>query len=87
MVRFDTVTGVIPVDDFGDDEVSVPIDMPPLCEEAIVYIARVQEEARRAVAEAEHRTTERIAQYLEGQSVNLHPSLAAIKVRSLEWHR
>lgn len=87
MVRFETTSGVIPVDDFGDDEVSVPVDMPPLCDEAIVYIARVQEEARRAVAAAEHRTTERIAQYLEGQGVNMHPTVAATKIRSLEWDR
>jgi hypothetical protein len=81
MVRFDTVTGVIPVDDFGDDEVSVPVDMPPLCEEAIVYIARVQEEARKAVVAAEWRTTEKIAQYLESQRVNMHPEVAALLVR------
>jgi hypothetical protein len=81
MVRLETTSGVIPVDDFGDDEVSVPVDMPPLCEEAIVYIARVQEEARKAVVAAEWRTTEKIAQYLESQRVNMHPEVAALLVR------
>jgi hypothetical protein len=75
------------VDDFGDDEVSVPVSMPPLCDEAIAFIVKVQEEARQAVAKAEARTAEKIAQFLEGQRINMHPDVAAMRVRSLEWAR
>ena len=87
MVRFDNTDGQIPVAEFGDDEVSVPISMPPLCKEAIAYIVRVQEEARKAVVAAEWRTTERIAQWLEAQCYNMHPDVAARLVRCAEWDR
>lgn len=86
-LRLPTIDGVVPVDEFDDDEVSFPIDLPPMDKETLLYIERVRYESRQAVANAEARTAEKIAQYLETREYNLHPHVAGEKVRSLEWDR
>lgn len=84
-LRLPTVEGVVPVLEFDDDEVSFPIDLPPMDKETLLYIERVRYEARQAVQAAEYRVTEKIAQHLETRGYNMHPSVAAAEVRSVKW--
>jgi hypothetical protein len=89
---FDTADGAVIVDSFDDEQATEATSVPPRLDEAtIALIAKVQADARRAVADAEHATAERIAADFEAlaatRSLLMAPGAAAARVRSLAWAR
>jgi hypothetical protein len=91
-ISIPTAGGAEVVDSFDDDDNTSATDVPPhLDEETLAFVAKIQAEARRAVADAEHATAERIAADFERmakeRSVLMAPGAAAARVRSLAWAR